>query len=101
MMLWTKSNSLKGLNLGLMNIHQRLSLIGPLAPRWKPIGWAGVGSEEPEKVKEHTKPKYHLLVVFKTILLLLLLLSSVLVLVLVFSIVLLVLSLVTRGKIGF
>lgn len=98
MMLWTKSNSLKGLNLGLMNIHQRLSLIGPLAPRWKPIGWAGVGSEEPEKVKEHTKPKYHLLVVFKTILLLLLLSS---VFVLVFSIVLLVLNLVTRGKIGF
>lgn len=81
-----------------MNIHQRLSLIGPLAPRWKPIGWAWVGSEEPEKVKEHTKPKYHLLVVFKTILLLLLLSS---VLVLVFSIVLLVLNLVTRGKIGF
>lgn len=59
-MLWTKSNSLKGLNLGLMNIHPRLSLIGPLAPRWKPIGRAGAGSEEPEKVKERTKPKYHL-----------------------------------------
>lgn len=82
-----------------MNIHQRLSLIGPLAPRWKPIGWAGVGSEEPEKVKEHTKPKYHVLVVFKTMLLLLLLLSSVLVL--VFSIVLLALNLVARGKKGF
>lgn len=80
-----------------MNIHQRLSLIGPLAPRWKPIGWAGAGSEEPEKVKEHTKPKYHLLVVFKTILLLLL--SAVLVL--VFSRVLLVLNLITRGKKGF
>lgn len=64
-----------------MNIHQRLSLIGPLAPRWKPIGWAGVGSEEPEKVKEHTKPKYHLLVILKTMLLLLLLLSSSLILV--------------------
>lgn len=55
MMLWTKTNSLKGLNLGLMNIHRRLSLIGPLSPRGKPIGDAGAGSEEPDKVKENHK----------------------------------------------
>lgn len=54
-MLWTKTNSLKGLNLGLMNIHRRLSLIGPLSPRGKPIGDAGAGSEEPDKVKENHK----------------------------------------------
>lgn len=54
-MLWTKTNSLKGLNLGLMNIHQRLSLIGPLAPRGKPIGAAGAGSEEPEQDKGNHK----------------------------------------------
>ena len=35
-----------------MNIHRRLSLIGPLSPRGKPIGDAGAGSEEPDKVKE-------------------------------------------------
>lgn len=54
-MLWTKTNSLKGLNLGLMNIHRRRSLIGPLAPRGKPIGDAGAGSEEADKVKETQK----------------------------------------------
>lgn len=54
-MLWTKTNSLKGLNLGLMNIHQRLSLIGPLFPRGKPIGDAAAGSEEPDKAKESHK----------------------------------------------
>lgn len=38
-----------------MNIHQRLSLIGPLSPRGKPIGDAGAGSEEPDQVKETHK----------------------------------------------
>lgn len=42
-MLWTETNSLKGLNLRVMNIHQRLSLIGPLFAREKPIGEAGAG----------------------------------------------------------
>lgn len=38
-----------------MNIHRRLSLIGPLAPRGKPIGAAGAGSEEPEQDKGNHK----------------------------------------------
>lgn len=39
----------------------RLSLIGPLSPRGKPIGDAGARSEEPDKVKENRKTSDFLL----------------------------------------
>lgn len=54
-MLWTKTNSLKGLNLGLMNIHESLALIGQRSPTGTRIGAAGAGSEESAKVKKTSK----------------------------------------------
>lgn len=58
-MLWTETNSLKGLNLGLMNIHRRRSLIGPLSPRGKPIGDSEAGSER-KVIKSRKNYKKHL-----------------------------------------
>ena len=55
-MLWTKTNSLKGLNHGVMNIHQRLSLIGPLYPRMMAIGDRRIPKEadhQGEETKAH------------------------------------------------
>lgn len=57
-MLWTNTNSLKGLNLGLMNIHRGRALIGPFSARRKPIGDAEAVSQQADKVKENLKTSH-------------------------------------------
>jgi len=51
-MLWIHTNSLKGLNQGIMNIYPRCSLIGSLPPRAMRIGNLRVGSDGPDKLKK-------------------------------------------------